>query len=51
LYVYSYRLGFAVFYVLSAVHVMLEFPLDHQTFVNLVRSAGSAMSPRVARTG
>ena len=37
-YLYSYRLGFAVFYVLSVVHVMLEFPLNHQTMVGLLRS-------------
>jgi hypothetical protein len=37
LYLYSYQLGFAVFYVLSVMHVMLEFPLNHQSFVNLVR--------------
>ncbi|MEA2491474.1 MAG: hypothetical protein QOH21_3266 [Acidobacteriota bacterium] len=39
LYLYSYRAGFAVFYVLSVVHVMLEFPLNHQTFVSLVRAS------------
>jgi hypothetical protein len=39
LYLYSYRAGFAVFYVLSVVHVMLEFPLNHQTFVSLFRSS------------
>jgi hypothetical protein len=38
LYLYSYRAGFAVFYVLSVVHVMLEFPLNHQTFISLFRS-------------
>lgn len=38
LYFYSYRAGFAVFYVLSVVHVMLEFPLNHQTFVGLFRT-------------
>ena len=38
LYLVDYRLGFAVFYVLSIVHVMLEFPLNHQTFVTLVRA-------------
>jgi hypothetical protein len=37
LYLYSYQAGFAVFYVLSVMHVMLEFPLNHQAFVNLLR--------------
>jgi hypothetical protein len=43
LYVYSYRLGFAVFYVLSVIHVMLEFPLNHQTFVALISSRTRAL--------
>ena len=38
LYAYDYRLGFAVFYLLSIVHVMLEFPLNHQTMIGIVRS-------------
>lgn len=42
LYLFDYRLGFAVFYVLSVVHVMLEFPLNHQTFVGLVRGFAPA---------
>ncbi|HWW62990.1 MAG TPA: hypothetical protein VN181_16565 [Thermoanaerobaculia bacterium] len=37
LYMFSYRIGFAVFYVLSVIHVMLEFPLNHQTVANLFR--------------
>jgi hypothetical protein len=35
IYLHSYRIGFAVFYLLSATHVMLEFPLNHQSFVGL----------------
>jgi len=44
-YAYDYRIGFAVFYVLSVVHVMLEFPLNHQTFASIgkaLRPAGAA---------
>jgi hypothetical protein len=44
LYLYNYRAGFTVFYVLSVVHVMLEFPLNHQTFATLVRSMVLARS-------
>jgi hypothetical protein len=47
LYLYSYQLGFAVFYVLSVVHVMLEFPLNHQSFVNLLRVFAPAAPARV----
>jgi len=38
LYFYDYRIGFAVFYLLSVLHVMLEFPLNHQTMVTLARA-------------
>ena len=37
IYGYSFRAGFAVFYVLSALHVMLEFPLNHQSIAGLAR--------------
>jgi len=37
IYAWDYRAGFAVFYVLSVVHVMLEFPLNHQTIVGLIK--------------
>ena len=37
IYAYSFRAGFAVFYVLSALHVMLEFPLNHQSIAGLAR--------------
>ena len=49
LYLYSYQLGFAVFYVLSVMHVMLEFPLNHQSFVNVLRVfSPSATRPATA---
>jgi hypothetical protein len=37
LYAYNYRIGFAALYALSMLHVMLEFPLNYQTFGNVVR--------------
>jgi hypothetical protein len=46
LYLYSYQLGFAVFYVLSVLHVMLEFPLNHQSIVNLLRALMPAAPTR-----
>jgi hypothetical protein len=48
-YAFSYRVGFAVFYVLSVVHVMLEFPLNHQTIANVIRGLIPAAPRRVAR--
>ena len=38
IYLYDYRLGFGVFYILSMLHVFLEFPLNHQTFVDIGKS-------------
>jgi hypothetical protein len=37
-YLHDYRAGFALFYLLSIAHVMLEFPLNHQTISGIVRS-------------
>jgi hypothetical protein len=36
-YLVNYRAGFALFYVLSLAHVLLEFPLNHRTFAELAR--------------
>ncbi len=35
LYFVDYSLGLSVLYVLSVLHVLLEFPLDHQTFAGI----------------
>jgi hypothetical protein len=35
LYARSYELGFIVLYFLSVLHVMLEFPLNHQSFAGI----------------
>jgi hypothetical protein len=35
LYVYSYQTGMIALYFLSVLHVMLEFPLNHQTFAGI----------------
>lgn len=32
---FSYEIGFVTLYVLSALHVMLEFPLNHQSFAGI----------------
>ncbi|HEX8171583.1 MAG TPA: hypothetical protein VF824_13690 [Thermoanaerobaculia bacterium] len=49
LYAYNYRAGFAVFYVLSVIHVMLEFPLNHQTVVSVLRSLAPLEMKEAAR--
>jgi hypothetical protein len=51
LYTYSYRVGFAVLYVLSILHVLLEFPLDHSTIVGLARTLRVFPPRRVAVAG
>ena len=38
IYLYDYRIGLGVFYILSMLHVFLEFPLNHQTFVEIGKS-------------
>jgi hypothetical protein len=36
-YAYDYQLGMITLYFLSVLHVMLEFPLNHQTFAGIGR--------------
>lgn len=36
-YAYNYDIGMIALYVLSILHVMLEFPLNHQTFASIGR--------------
>ncbi|MEO8035217.1 MAG: hypothetical protein ABI837_12350 [Acidobacteriota bacterium] len=49
MYAYDYRAGFAVLYVLSILHVLLEFPLNHQAMVGLFRMLRSPAAMRTAR--
>ncbi|MDB5131708.1 MAG: hypothetical protein JWR02_1457 [Mucilaginibacter sp.] len=37
LYFYNYRLGFKWLFMLSLVHVILEFPLNHRSFIGIGR--------------
>jgi hypothetical protein len=41
-YAYGYRIGFAVFYVASMLHVLLEFPLNYRAFAGIVASVRTA---------
>lgn len=41
LYLYDYVLGFTVLYAISMVHVFLEFPLNHKTFLSIGASLRS----------
>jgi hypothetical protein len=40
-YLYDYRLGFEILYIMSMLHVFLEFPLNHQTLVEISKSLRS----------
>jgi hypothetical protein len=46
LYLYDYRAGLGVFYILSMLHVFLEFPLNHQTFVDIGRLLAAGLRGR-----
>jgi hypothetical protein len=46
IYAYSYDVGMTALYFLSVLHVMLEFPLDHQTFAGIAKElSGLVMRP------
>jgi hypothetical protein len=40
LYFYNYRLGFKWLFLLSLVHVIMEFPLNHRSFIGIGRQLG-----------
>ncbi len=45
-YAYSYVLGFVVLYALSVLHVMLELPLNHQSFAGIGRELRTLLTPK-----
>ncbi len=45
IYGYSYDMGFVALYFLSVLHVMLEFPLNHQTFAGIAKELYRFASP------
>jgi hypothetical protein len=48
-YLINYRVGFAVFYVVSILHVLLEFPLNHQMLAGLPGAWRSGARPQPAK--
>jgi hypothetical protein len=50
IYAYSYVLGFVVLYALSVLHVMLELPLNHQSFAGIGRELARMLTSRPATT-
>lgn len=51
IYWYDFRIGFAVFYVWSMLHVLLEFPLNHQTFAGILGSLRAGRERRLGAAG
>jgi hypothetical protein len=45
---FSYAAGFVALYLLSVLHVMLEFPLNHQSFVGIGKELGALRRARQA---
>ena len=48
IYAWDYLLGFVILYSLSVLHVMLELPLNHQSFVGVGRELAGRLRPRRA---
>lgn len=46
LYARNYEMGMTVLYSLSILHVMLEFPLNHQTFLGITRETRALVRPQ-----
>ncbi len=49
LYFYDYLLGFVLLLILSFMHVVLEFPLNHRSFREIGGLMGTRLSPRPAK--
>jgi hypothetical protein len=45
LYFYNYNIGFKCLFRLSLVHVILEFPLNHSSFIGVGRELKGRWSP------
>lgn len=50
IYAYDYALGLKWLFFLSFTHVLLEFPLNHLTFINIGKEIGSIVRGRPAVT-
>jgi len=45
LFFYNYRIGFKWLFMLSLLHVVLEFPLNHRSFISIGKELRSRFSP------
>jgi hypothetical protein len=49
LYFYNYRIGYRWLFLLSLTHVILEFPLNHRSFMGITREIKSRFLPAAAK--
>jgi hypothetical protein len=49
LYFYNYRIGFKWLFMLSLLHVILEFPLNHRSFMGIGREIKSRLLPTTVK--
>lgn len=49
LYMLDYNIGFRWLFLLSFLHVMLEFPLNHQSFIGIGKEVGAIFSGKKAQ--
>ena len=50
LYAYDFSIGLQVLYFLSLLHVVLEFPLDHRTFIGIGHELRSIVAKKQVAT-
>ncbi len=50
LYAFDYAVGLKVLFFLSITHVLLEFPLNHLTFMNIGKEIGAMLRARVVQS-
>jgi hypothetical protein len=48
-YFYSYKAGLRWLFILSTIHVILEFPLNHRTFIGIGKELKSRLSPMATK--
>jgi hypothetical protein len=46
-YVYDYTMGLSLLYMVSLLHVLLEFPLNHRSFAGIAEGLWSLRAPRL----
>lgn len=50
IYVYDYTMGLSLLYMVSLLHVLLEFPLNHKSFAAIAEGLWSLRAPRLTES-